>query len=60
MAAAIERLQEARAWRAVLAGGTVLFVLNLLLLVHYRLELMDVRPALTYSELLFGRFRVPL
>ena len=58
MAAALERLGEARAWRAVLAGGTVLIVLNLLLLVHYRLELMDVRQALTYSELLFGRFRV--
>ncbi len=47
-----------RRWsgRRLLAGGAALVVLNLLLLVHYRVELLALARPITFIDLAFGRF----
>ncbi len=45
-------------WRRILACGALLIVLNGLLLIHYRVELLSLARPLTYLDLTAGRFRL--
>ncbi len=45
-------------WRRILTCGTLLIVLNGLLLIQYRLELLSLARPLTYFDLTAGRFRL--
>ncbi len=51
----------ARHWpmRRILAGGMLLVVLNFLLIVNYRTEIIYLERLVTYSHLVFGRFELP-
>jgi hypothetical protein len=57
LAAMAARLTQARGWWPALVGGGTLVIANLLLVVHYRLELLSLGGALTYADLFTGRFR---
>ena len=46
-------------WTRIVAGGGLLVALNLLLLVHYRVELIFLARPITFMDLAFGRFALP-
>lgn len=58
IATVAERIVGRRARRLALAGGVALILLNVLLLAHYRLELLAHKEPLDFAELLLGRFRL--
>ncbi len=43
-------------WRRILIGGAILVLLNLLLLVQYRAQLLGLARPITFMDLAFGRF----
>ena len=55
LAPLVERLARRWPWRVILAGGLVLVLLNLLLVVQYRLELFPLDRPLTFTDLTIGR-----
>lgn len=56
LAALTDRAASRWPWRGILAGGVALVLLNFLLLVHYRVELLSREGPATWLDLTLGRF----
>ncbi len=57
-AALADRAARRWPWRALVAAGVALVLLNVLLVVQYRLELLALERPPTYLDLTLGRFRL--
>ncbi len=56
LAALLDAARRYWPWRRLLAGGAVLVLLNFLLLIQYRVELLYQLRPITFADLLLGRF----
>ncbi len=59
LAASVDAAAQRWPWRRLLACGALLVALNLLLLVHYRVELLFLERPITFVDLALGRFHTP-
>ena len=59
LAALLDAAARRWPWRRIAAGGILLVMLNFLLLIHYRTELIYLARPLTFMDLTLGRFGLP-